>query len=112
MLQHEQEAAARLKKGQAEAQKQAQSLEVGLREAQEKRSQLENSRMELEKQLTALQAELEVERRDRNLGTETIADLQGEADTKEKSLNLEETRVRVRISLLAKCTMYTRVLLV
>lgn len=34
--------------------------------------------MELEKQLTALQAELDEERRDGNLRTETIADLQGE----------------------------------
>lgn len=34
--------------------------------------------MELEKQLTALQAELDEERRDGNLKTETIADLQGE----------------------------------
>lgn len=78
MLQAEQEAAARLKKSQAEAQKQAQSLEVSLREMQEKCSQLENGKMELEKQLMGLQAELEEERRDHKLGTETIADLQGE----------------------------------
>lgn len=77
MLQAEQEAAVRLKKSQAEAQKQAQSLEVILREMQEKCNQLENSKMELEKQLMGLQAELETERRDRNLGTETISDLQG-----------------------------------
>lgn len=79
MLQAEQEAAARLKKSQAEAQKQAQSLEVGLREMQEKCSELENSKMELEKQLMGLRAELEEEKRGRNLGTETITDLQGEA---------------------------------
>lgn len=78
MLQAEQEAAARLKKSQAEALKQAQSLEVSLREMQEKCSQLENGKMELEKQLMALQAELEEERRDCSLGTETITDLQGE----------------------------------
>ncbi|KAM4522276.1 rho-associated protein kinase 2-like isoform 1-T1 [Odontesthes bonariensis] len=77
VLQAEQEAVARLKKSQAEAQKQAQSLEASLREMQEKCSQLENSKMELEKQLRELQAELEEERRDRNLGTETITDLQG-----------------------------------
>ncbi|XP_078130182.1 rho-associated protein kinase 2-like isoform X3 [Sander vitreus] len=77
VLQAEQEAAARLKKSQAEAQKQAESLEVSLREMQEKCSQLENSKMELEKQLMGLQAELEEERRHRNLGTETITDLQG-----------------------------------
>uniref|UniRef100_A0A8D0CSB3 non-specific serine/threonine protein kinase n=1 Tax=Sander lucioperca TaxID=283035 RepID=A0A8D0CSB3_SANLU len=77
VLQAEQEAAARLKKSQAEAQKQAESLEVSLREMQEKCSQLENSKMELEKRLMGLQAELEEERRHRNLGTETITDLQG-----------------------------------
>ena len=78
MLQAEQEAAVRLKKSQAEAQKQAQSLEVSLREMQEKCSQLENGKMDLEKQLVGLQVELEEERRDRNLKTETITDLQGE----------------------------------
>lgn len=78
MLQAEQEAAARLKKSQVEAQKQAQGLEVSLREMQEKCSQLENSKMELEKQLRGLEAELEEERRGRNMGTETINDLQGE----------------------------------
>lgn len=78
MLQAEQEAAARLKKSQAEAQKEAQSLEVSLREMQEKCSQLENSKMELEKQLMGLQDELEEEKRDCNLGKETISDLQGE----------------------------------
>ncbi|XP_034756079.1 rho-associated protein kinase 2-like isoform X4 [Etheostoma cragini] len=77
VLQAEQEAAARLKKSQAEAQKQAESLEDSLRELQEKCSQLENSKMELEKRLMGLQAELEEERRLRNLGTETITDLQG-----------------------------------
>ncbi|XP_035802603.2 rho-associated protein kinase 2-like isoform X2 [Amphiprion ocellaris] len=77
MLQAEQEGVARLKKSQTEVQKQAQSLEVSLREMQEKCSQLENGKMELEKQLRGLQAELEAEKRDRNLGTETITDLQG-----------------------------------
>lgn len=78
MLLAEQEAAARLKKSQAEAQKQAQCLELSLREMQEKCSQLENSKQELEKQLRGLQAELEEERRGRSIGTETITDLQGE----------------------------------
>lgn len=59
-------------------QKQAQSLEASLGEMKERCSQLEKDRMELEKQLMALQAELDEERRDRNLRTETIADLQGE----------------------------------
>uniref|UniRef100_A0A8D3ECE8 non-specific serine/threonine protein kinase n=1 Tax=Scophthalmus maximus TaxID=52904 RepID=A0A8D3ECE8_SCOMX len=77
VLQAEQEAAARLKRSQAEVQKQAQSLEVSLREMQEKCSQMENGKMELEKQLIGLQAELEKERRDLNVRTETITDLQG-----------------------------------
>ncbi|XP_029281101.1 rho-associated protein kinase 2-like isoform X2 [Cottoperca gobio] len=95
VLQAEQEAAARLKKSQAEAQKQAQSLEVSLREMQEKCSQLENSKMELEKQLRGLQAELEEERRGRNLGTETITDLQGHIS------GLEEEVKEVKSSLSA-----------
>lgn len=45
---------------------------------EERCSQLEKARTELEKQLAALRAELDEERRDRNLRTETIADLQGE----------------------------------
>lgn len=75
MHQNEQEVASRLKKFQAEAQKQTQSLEVSLREAEEKYNQLENSKMEQEKQLRELQDELEEAR---NYGTETITDLQGE----------------------------------
>uniref|UniRef100_A0A8C3AP71 non-specific serine/threonine protein kinase n=1 Tax=Cyclopterus lumpus TaxID=8103 RepID=A0A8C3AP71_CYCLU len=86
VLQAEQEAAARLKKSQAEAQKQAQSLEVGLRKMQEKCSQLENSKMELEKQLMGLQAELEEERRDRDVRTETITDLQGRISSLEEEV--------------------------
>lgn len=78
MLQAEQETAARLKKSQAEAQKQAQSLEISLREMKDKCGQLENGKMDLEKQLMVLQVELEEESRDRNLRTETISDLQGE----------------------------------
>lgn len=46
---------------------------------QDKSSQLENSKMELEKQLMGLQAEVDQERRDCNLKTETISDLQGES---------------------------------
>lgn len=42
--------------------------------------------MELEKQLTALQAELDEERRDGNLRTETIADLQGELEGLKRSM--------------------------
>lgn len=78
MLQAEQEAAARMKKSQMEVQKHAQSLEASLGEMKERCSQLEQDRMGLEKQLMALRAELHEERRDRDLRTETIADLQGE----------------------------------
>lgn len=46
---------------------------------QEKCSHLENGKMELEKQLMGLQAELEEERRGRDLRAETAIDLQGEA---------------------------------
>lgn len=81
VLQAEQEAAARLKKGQAEAQKHVQGLEVSLTEVKEKCDQLEGDRMELEKQLRELQDELEGERRDRLLKAETITDLQGEFQT-------------------------------
>uniref|UniRef100_A0A3B3XFC9 non-specific serine/threonine protein kinase n=1 Tax=Poecilia mexicana TaxID=48701 RepID=A0A3B3XFC9_9TELE len=76
-LQAEQEAVARLKRGQAEAQKQAQSLEVSLREMEKKCSGLEASKAEQEKQMRGLQVELEEERREHNLKTETLADLQG-----------------------------------
>uniref|UniRef100_A0A668UWE9 Rho-associated protein kinase 2 n=1 Tax=Oreochromis aureus TaxID=47969 RepID=A0A668UWE9_OREAU len=97
VLQAEQEAVARLKKSQAEVQKQAQSLEVSLGEMQEKCSQLENSKMELEKQLRGLQAELEEERRGRNMGTETINDLQGcisglEEEVKEAKSSLSKVQ--------------------
>lgn len=69
---------ARLKRSQAEAQKQAQSLEVSLREMEKKCSGLEESKAEQEKQMRGLQVELEEERREQFLRTETLADLQGE----------------------------------
>uniref|UniRef100_A0A8C6MC14 non-specific serine/threonine protein kinase n=1 Tax=Nothobranchius furzeri TaxID=105023 RepID=A0A8C6MC14_NOTFU len=86
VLQAEKEAAARMKKCQAEAQKQAQSLEVSLGEVQDKYNQLENCKLEQEKQLRGLQAELEEERRNRSLGAETISDLQGSLSGLEKEL--------------------------
>ncbi|XP_056150984.1 rho-associated protein kinase 2-like [Lampris incognitus] len=91
VLQAEQEAAGRLKKSLTEVQKQAQGLEVSLREVQDKCSQLENSKMELEKQLMGLQAELEAERRDRNLGAETIADLQGRISGLEEEMKMAKS---------------------
>lgn len=78
-LRAKEEAAARLKRGQAEAQKRAQGLEVSLREAAEKRSQLESDRAELEKRLHELQEELDEERRDRHLKADTITEQQSQS---------------------------------
>ncbi|CAB1340527.1 unnamed protein product [Coregonus sp. 'balchen'] len=77
VLAEEQEAAGRLRRSQAEAQKQAQALELSLRELVGNCTQLENAKMGLEQQLMDLQADLEAERRDRSLGTEIIQDLKG-----------------------------------
>ncbi|XP_038824244.1 rho-associated protein kinase 2-like isoform X2 [Salvelinus namaycush] len=77
VLAEEQEAAGRLRRSQVEAQKHAQALELSLRELVDKCTQLENAKMGLEQQLMGLQADLEAERRDHSLGTETIVDLQG-----------------------------------
>uniref|UniRef100_A0A3P9NJ99 non-specific serine/threonine protein kinase n=1 Tax=Poecilia reticulata TaxID=8081 RepID=A0A3P9NJ99_POERE len=94
-LQAEQEAVARLKRSQADAQKQAQSLEVSLREMEKKCSGLEANKAEQEKQMRGLQVELEEERREHNLRTETLADLQGtisvlEDDVKEVKSSLSK----------------------
>nr|XP_046147107.1 rho-associated protein kinase 2-like isoform X3 [Oncorhynchus gorbuscha] len=77
VLAGEQETTGRLRRSQVEAQKQAQALELSLRELVDKCTQLENAKMGLEQQLMGLQADLEAERRDRCLGTEIIVDLQG-----------------------------------
>lgn len=74
----EQEETERLKKSQADLQKQVHNLEANLREIQEKCSHLENGKAESEKQLMGLRAELEEARREHGLRTETISDLQGE----------------------------------
>ncbi|KAM9840333.1 rho-associated protein kinase 2-like isoform 2-T2 [Aulostomus maculatus] len=93
VLQAEQEATERLKKSQAEMQKQAQSLEMSLREMQEKCNKLETSKMELETQLMGVRADLETEKRDRVLGTDIIAELQGHIS------GLEEEMKEVKSSL-------------
>uniref|UniRef100_A0A673YXQ4 non-specific serine/threonine protein kinase n=1 Tax=Salmo trutta TaxID=8032 RepID=A0A673YXQ4_SALTR len=77
VLAEEQEAAGRLRRSQVEAQKHAQALELSLREMVDKCTQLENAKMGIEQQLMSLQADLEAERRNHSLGTETIVDLQG-----------------------------------
>ncbi|XP_051501525.1 rho-associated protein kinase 2-like isoform X2 [Myxocyprinus asiaticus] len=75
-LQAEVEESERLKKAQGEALRQTQQLEVSLRELQERLAQLESSRLGLEQDKLSLQTSLEVEKRERNLGSETINDLQ------------------------------------
>ncbi|KAJ3606740.1 hypothetical protein NHX12_026259 [Muraenolepis orangiensis] len=84
ILQAEQEAAERGRRGQAEAQKQAVALEAGLREMQGKCARLEQGEVQLEKRQRGLQAELEVERRERSLGAQSVAELQGEPRTWER----------------------------
>ncbi|KAK1805509.1 hypothetical protein P4O66_019808, partial [Electrophorus voltai] len=77
-LQAEVEEAGRLRKAQGEAARQAQQLEVSLQELREQNTRLEGSRLALEQDSLRLQNSLEAERRDRSLGSDTIADLQGE----------------------------------
>lgn len=67
-----------MKKAQAEAARQAQQLELLLRELQERLAQLEGSRLGLEQDNFSLQSALESEKRERSLSSETITDLQGE----------------------------------
>uniref|UniRef100_A0A8C1EZQ9 non-specific serine/threonine protein kinase n=1 Tax=Cyprinus carpio carpio TaxID=630221 RepID=A0A8C1EZQ9_CYPCA len=76
-LQAEVEESERLKKAQAEALRQSQQLDISLREHQERLAQLESSRQGLEQEKLSLQTSLEVEKRERSLGSETINDLQG-----------------------------------
>ncbi|XP_073712259.1 rho-associated protein kinase 2b isoform X5 [Misgurnus anguillicaudatus] len=76
----------RLKKAQAEALRQSQQLEVSLKELQERLAQLENSRLGLEQEKQTLQTSLEVEKRERSLGCETINDLQGRVSGLEDEL--------------------------
>uniref|UniRef100_A0A8C7D5I9 non-specific serine/threonine protein kinase n=1 Tax=Oncorhynchus kisutch TaxID=8019 RepID=A0A8C7D5I9_ONCKI len=101
VLAEEQEAAGRLRRSQVEAQKQAQALELSLRELVDKCTQLENAKMGLEQQLMGLQADLEAERRDRCLGTEIIVDLQGhiqglEEEVKQVKGSLSGTQTKKR----------------
>ncbi|XP_059368557.1 rho-associated protein kinase 2b isoform X3 [Carassius carassius] len=76
----------RLKKAQGEALRQSQQLEVSLRELQERLAQLESSRLGLEQERLSLQTSLEVEKRERSLGSETINDLQGRVSGLENEL--------------------------
>ncbi|XP_056336866.1 rho-associated protein kinase 2-like isoform X5 [Danio aesculapii] len=76
-LQAELEESERLKKAQTEAFRQSQQLELSLRELQERLAQLESSRLGLEQEKLNLQTSLELEKRERNVSSETITDLQG-----------------------------------
>ncbi|KAM9777890.1 rho-associated protein kinase 2 [Neosynchiropus ocellatus] len=77
LLRAETEAAARLRKSQAESSKQHQQLEANVRELQDKCCVLERSKLSQEKERAGLQAALEAERRERSQVSETIADLTG-----------------------------------
>ncbi|XP_045067302.1 rho-associated protein kinase 2 [Coregonus clupeaformis] len=101
VLAEEQEAAGRLRRSQVEAQKHSQALELSLRELVDKCTQLENAKMGLEQQLMGLQADLEAERRDSSMGTETIVDLQGhiqglEEEVKQVKCSLSEIQTEKR----------------
>uniref|UniRef100_A0A672P9R7 non-specific serine/threonine protein kinase n=1 Tax=Sinocyclocheilus grahami TaxID=75366 RepID=A0A672P9R7_SINGR len=71
---------------QGEALRQSQQLEVSLRELQERLAQLESSRLGLEQERLSLQTSLEVEKRERSLGSETVNDLQGRVSGLEDEL--------------------------
>ncbi|XP_053503069.1 rho-associated protein kinase 2 isoform X2 [Ictalurus furcatus] len=75
-LQAEVEESGRVKKAQAEAARQAQQLELLLRELQERLVQLESSRLGLEQDNLSLQSALETEKRERSLSSENITELQ------------------------------------
>ncbi|XP_026088883.1 rho-associated protein kinase 2-like isoform X1 [Carassius auratus] len=85
-LQAEVEESERLKKSQAEALRQSQQLDISLRELQERLAQLESNRQGLEQEKLSLQTSLEVEKRERCLGSETINDLQGRVSGLEDEL--------------------------
>uniref|UniRef100_A0A8C1EZW3 non-specific serine/threonine protein kinase n=1 Tax=Cyprinus carpio carpio TaxID=630221 RepID=A0A8C1EZW3_CYPCA len=65
---------------------QSQQLDISLREHQERLAQLESSRQGLEQEKLSLQTSLEVEKRERSLGSETINDLQGRVSGLEDEL--------------------------
>ncbi|XP_049335721.1 rho-associated protein kinase 2 isoform X2 [Astyanax mexicanus] len=85
-LQAEVQESGRLKKAQGEAVKQAQQLELTLRELQERLTQLESSKLVLEQDKLGLQDALEAEKKEHSLGTETITDLQARASGLEEEL--------------------------
>lgn len=76
LLRAESDAAARLRKAQAESSKQMQQMEGNVRELQDKYCMLENSKLTLERENITLQAALDAEKREHTQGSETISDLQ------------------------------------
>ncbi|XP_051951657.1 rho-associated protein kinase 2-like isoform X3 [Xyrauchen texanus] len=93
-LQAEVDESERLKKAQGEALRQSQQLEISLRELQERLAKLESSRLGLEQDKLSLQTSLEVEKRERNLSSEIINDLQS------RVCGLEEELKHMKNSLL------------
>ncbi|XP_053338840.1 rho-associated protein kinase 2-like isoform X3 [Clarias gariepinus] len=87
-LQAEVEESGRVKKAQAEAARQAQQLELLLRELQERLAQLEGSRVSLEQDNLSLQSALETEKRERSLSSETITELQAHVSGLEEEQKL------------------------
>ncbi|KAM9496365.1 rho-associated protein kinase 2b isoform 2-T3 [Clarias gariepinus] len=87
-LQAEVEESGRVKKAQAEAARQAQQLELLLRELQERLAQLESSRVGLEQDNLSLQSALETEKRERSLSSETITELQAHVSGLEEEQKL------------------------
>uniref|UniRef100_A0A8D0DSZ2 Rho-associated protein kinase 1 n=1 Tax=Salvator merianae TaxID=96440 RepID=A0A8D0DSZ2_SALMN len=77
LLRTESDTAARLRKGHTEMTKSISQFETLNRELQERCRTLESTKLQVEKDYYQLQAALEVERRDRNHGSEVIGELQG-----------------------------------
>ncbi|KAJ8356866.1 hypothetical protein SKAU_G00196600 [Synaphobranchus kaupii] len=94
LLQAESESAAHLKKAQAEMLKQIQHLELRFVELEDRSSQLEDCKLELETELTGLQAALEAKKRDHSQGCQTITDLQGRLS----DLEAEARQVKTTLS--------------
>ncbi|KAF3844565.1 hypothetical protein F7725_007728 [Dissostichus mawsoni] len=90
LLRAESEAAARLRKTQADSSKQLQQLEANVRELQDKSCMLERSKLSLEKECISLQAALETERREHCQGSETISDLMARISCLEEEAREEQ----------------------
>ncbi|XP_030627012.1 rho-associated protein kinase 2 [Chanos chanos] len=85
-LKEELEASGRLRKTQGEAVRQSQQMELSVRELQETVARLESSKKQLEQEKLSLNTTLETEKREHNLNTETISDLQSRISGLEEEL--------------------------